>query len=95
MDNDIILQEVFEFSDSFFHASITNYNTINGSFDSNFMDTGFNCQQGSRSLLSFTPLQQHIINFCISIKKSLIISSFNIHSFQHKFHEIVFLLDLQ
>ena len=95
MKNEISFNNVFEFSDSIFNASTTMHNANKSSIGSCFMDTGFNCQQGSRSLLSFTPLQQKIINFCISIKKSLIVSSFNIHSIQHKFHEIVFLLDLQ
>jgi hypothetical protein len=70
-------------------------NANKSSLGSSFMDTGFNFQQGSRLLLSFSLLQQKIINFCTSMKKSLIVSSFNIHSIQHKFHEIVFLLDLQ
>ena len=88
---------VFEFDDSFFDVSMPVDNTINSSISiSSFMNTGFNCQKNSKvSFSSFTPLQQQIINFNISFKKSSTISSFNIHSLKHKFHEIVFLLDLQ
>jgi hypothetical protein len=56
---------VFEFHDSFFDVSLPVNNTINSSIsNSSFMNTGFNCQKNSKvSLLSFTPLQQQIINF--------------------------------
>lgn len=58
------------------------------------MNTGFS-QKGSKSLHTYTLLQQQIINFSISFKKSLTLSSFNIHSLLHKYHEISFILDLQ
>jgi hypothetical protein len=89
--------KIKQYCHTFFDVSLPVNNTINSSIsNSSFMNTGFNCQKNSKvSLLSFAPLQQQIINFCISLKKSLTISSFNIHSLQHKFHEIVFLLDLQ
>jgi hypothetical protein len=58
------------------------------------MNTGLN-QKGSKSFHSYTLLQQQIINFSISFKKSLTISSFNIQSLLNKFHEISFKLELQ
>jgi hypothetical protein len=58
------------------------------------MNTGFN-QKGSKSFHTYTLLQQQIINFYISFKKSLTISSFSIHFLLNKFYEISFKLDLQ